>query len=154
MATSRDGGEMSGATADRQDTPSGPWWTGLTRYHWFVLVVAALGWLFDCLDQQLFLLARAPAMADLLGPGQDPTEYSGYATAIFVLGWATGGLIFGSLGDRIGRARTMMITILVYSVCTGLSGFSRGFTDFAAYRFLTGLGVAGSSPSAWRWWPR
>jgi MFS family permease len=134
---------MSGATADRQDTPSGPWWAGLTRYHWFVLVVAALGWLFDCLDQQLFLLARAPAMADLLGPGQDPTEYGGYATAIFVLGWATGGLIFGSLGDRIGRARTMMITILVYSFCTGLSGFSRGFTDFAAYRFLTGLGVGG-----------
>ncbi len=70
----------------------GLWWKELNRYHWFVLIVAALGWLFDCLDQQLFLLARAPAMADLLKPGQDPNEYGGYATAIFVLGWATGGL--------------------------------------------------------------
>ena len=122
---------------------NGPWWKALNRYHWFVLIVAALGWLFDCLDQQLFLLARAPAMASLLAPGQNPTEYGGYATAIFVLGWATGGLIFGSLGDRIGRAKTMVITILIYSACTGLSAFSQGFVDFAFYRFLTGLGVGG-----------
>jgi MFS family permease len=121
----------------------GPWWKALNRYHWFVLIVAALGWLFDCLDQQLFLLARKPAMADLLQPGQDVNEYGGYATAIFVLGWATGGLIFGSLGDRIGRAKTMVITILIYSACTGLSAFSQGFLDFAFYRFLTGLGVGG-----------
>ena len=44
----------------------GPWYRGMTRYHWFVLVVAALGWLFDCLDQQLFTLARKPAMESLL----------------------------------------------------------------------------------------
>ncbi|MCA9082563.1 MAG: MFS transporter [Planctomycetaceae bacterium] len=115
----------------------------MNRYHWFVLAVSALGWLFDCLDQQLFLLARGTAMKDLLQEGQDINEYGGYATAIFVLGWATGGLIFGSLGDRIGRAKTMMITILVYSVCTGLSALSKGFWDFAFYRFITGLGVGG-----------
>ncbi|MFN7139706.1 MAG: MFS transporter, partial [Limisphaerales bacterium] len=120
-----------------------PWWKLLNKYHWFVLVVAALGWLFDCLDQQLFLLARVPAMRDLLAPGQDVNEYAGYATAIFVMGWATGGLIFGVLGDRIGRAKTMMITILIYSLCTGLSALSVGFWDFAFYRFITGLGVGG-----------
>lgn len=120
-----------------------PWWSLLNRYHWFVLVVAALGWLFDCLDQQLFLLARVPAMRDLLQPGQDVNEFSGYATAIFIMGWATGGLIFGVLGDRIGRAKTMMITILTYSLFTGLSAFSKGFWDFSLYRFLTGLGVGG-----------
>ena len=120
-----------------------PWWHGLTRYHWFVLVVAALGWLFDCLDQQLFLMARVPAMRDLLPPGKDVNEYAGYVTAIFILGWATGGLVFGVLGDRIGRAKTMMITILIYSLCTGLSALSKGFWDFAFYRFLTGLGVGG-----------
>jgi hypothetical protein len=43
-----------------------PWHRELNRYHWFVLIVAALGWLFDCLDQQLFILARQPAMHDLL----------------------------------------------------------------------------------------
>lgn len=128
------------------DTGALPWWKLLNRYHWFVLIVAALGWLFDCLDQQLFLLARIPAMRDLLPAGTSPADlnkYAGYSTAIFVLGWATGGLIFGVLGDRIGRAKTMMITILVYSLCTGLSALSKGFWDFAFYRFITGLGVGG-----------
>jgi len=126
-------------------TAAAPWWKLLTRYHWFVLIVAALGWLFDCLDQQLFNLARRPAMLELLGaskPG-DLDFYGGLATAIFLIGWATGGLTFGMLGDRIGRARTMMWTILIYSLCTGLSAFSVGFWDFAFYRFITGLGVGG-----------
>ncbi|MEW6306397.1 MAG: MFS transporter, partial [Verrucomicrobiota bacterium] len=122
---------------------SGRWWSELSNYHWFVLIVAALGWLFDCLDQQLFNLARVPAMKELLKPGQDPALYGGYATAIFLIGWATGGLTFGVLGDRIGRARTMMWTILIYSLCTGLSALSVGFWDFAFYRFITGLGVGG-----------
>ncbi|MCI0534846.1 MAG: MFS transporter [Verrucomicrobiales bacterium] len=124
-------------------TATSPWWKLLNRYHWFVLIVAALGWLFDCLDQQLFLLARVPAMKSLLQPGQNVAEYSGYATAIFLIGWATGGLTFGVLGDRIGRAKTMMLTILIYSLCTGLSALSKGFWDFAFYRFVTGLGVGG-----------
>jgi MFS family permease len=119
-----------------------PWWRLLNRYHWFVLIVAALGWLFDCLDQQLFTLSRGRAMAALV-PGEDPLKWGGYATSVFLIGWATGGLIFGMLGDRIGRAKTMMITILVYSICTGLSALSQSFWDFAAYRFLTGLGVGG-----------
>ena len=108
-----------------------------------LLIVAALGWLFDCLDQQLFNIARRPAMLDLLEEGQSVAEYSGYATAIFLIGWATGGLTFGVLGDRMGRAKTMMWTILIYSLCTGLSALSVGFWDFALYRFLTGLGVGG-----------
>lgn len=129
---------------------SQPWYRELTRYHWFVLLVAALGWLFDTMDQQLFNLARVPAMRELLaGAGGAAVsdavvvEYGGYATSIFLLGWATGGLAFGVLGDRIGRAKTMLWTILIYSLCTGLSAFSVGFWDFAFYRFLTGLGVGG-----------
>ena len=126
------------------------WYQELNRYHWFVLMVAALGWLFDCLDQQLFNLARVPAMRDLLAPSpgvKPPQEamdfYGPLATSIFLIGWATGGLFFGVLGDRIGRARTMVWTILLYSAFTGLSAFSVGFWDFAFYRFLTGLGVGG-----------
>jgi MFS family permease len=137
-----------------EPTPSaGPWWRELKPYHWFVLVVAALGWLFDTMDQQLFTLARMPAMRELVGAA-DPKEnskvtdarvnaYGGYATAIFLIGWASGGVAFGILGDRIGRARTMVLTILAYSLCTGLSALSVGFWDFAFYRFLTGLGVGG-----------
>jgi len=122
------------------------WWKELNGYHWFVLIVAALGWLFDCLDQQLFILARQPAMAELL-PGT-PTQatidsFGGYATSIFLMGWAIGGLIFGVMGDRVGRAKTMIVTILLYSAFTGLSALSKGFWDFALYRFLTGMGVGG-----------
>jgi MFS family permease len=120
-----------------------PWWRLLSKYHWFVFSMASLAWLFDCLDQQLFILARNNAMANLLPPGSDPGLYGGYATAIFVAGWATGGLIFGSVGDRIGRARTLTLTVLMYSVFTGLSALSRGWIDFAIYRFITGLGVGG-----------
>ncbi|HEY2250529.1 MAG TPA: MFS transporter, partial [Planctomycetaceae bacterium] len=136
-------------TAD--STPAiGPWYREMNGYHWFVLVVAALGWLFDCLDQQLFILARPAAMKDLLPKLDDPKAfqesvkiYGNYATSIFLVGWASGGLIFGVLGDRIGRAKTMLMTILIYSLCTGLSALSTGFWDFALYRFLTGLGVGG-----------
>jgi MFS family permease len=122
---------------------SQPWWKLLSRYHWFVFAMASLAWLFDCLDQQLFLLARGSAMKALLPPGADPKLYGGYATSIFVMGWATGGLIFGSVGDRIGRAKTLSLCVLIYSVCTGLSAFSKGWVDFATYRFVTGLGVGG-----------
>lgn len=127
-------------------SPDVPWWRMLSRYHWFVLIVAALGWLFDCLDQQLFTLARVPAMKDLLGlPASHPSvkSWGGWVTSVFLIGWATGGLIFGVLGDRIGRAKTMMITILMYSLCTGLSALSVSVWDFAFYRFITGLGVGG-----------
>ena len=121
-----------------------PWYKLLNRYHWYVLIVAALGWLFDAMDQQLFVLAASPALSDLTGLNiKDVGEYRGLATTIFIMGWATGGLIFGFFGDRFGRARTMIITILIYSLFTGLSGLSQSFTDFAIYRFLAGIGVGG-----------
>src|SRR5687768_2417756 len=140
------GFEETGAKLPDDPNDRRPWYKLLTRYHWFVLIVAALGWLFDCLDQQLFNLARNPAITELLGPTASRTqidEYGAYATSIFIVGWATGGLFFGILGDRIGRAKVMMLTILLYSFFTGLSALSFGFWDFAFYRFLTGLGVGG-----------
>src|SRR5256885_7124250 len=89
-----------------------PWWRLLNRYHWFVLLVAALGWLFDTMDQQLFNLARRPAMEALLKPGQDVNLYGGYATAVFLIGWGPGGLGFCVLGDRLRRAPAMGWAIL------------------------------------------
>ncbi|MCI0738924.1 MAG: MFS transporter [Gemmataceae bacterium] len=119
-----------------------PWYKTLNRYHWFVLFVSALGWLFDTMDQQLFNLARGPAIRELMG-AEYVQLYGAIATTIFMIGWATGGIIFGIMGDRYGRAKTMVITILIYSIFTGFSSFSVGFWDFAFYRFLTGLGVGG-----------
>ena len=103
--------------------PEGPWWKQLNRYHWFVFLVASLAWLFDCLDQQLFILARNSAITALSTAGTDPVlikKAGSTATAIFVAGWAMGGLIFGAVGDRIGRARTLTLTVLMYSLFTGL----------------------------------
>ncbi|MEY2727556.1 MAG: hypothetical protein RLZZ458_3423, partial [Planctomycetota bacterium] len=165
--------DLPPASPDSSSTSTGPWYRELTRYHWFVFVVAALGWLFDTMDQQLFTLARPLAMEDLIQLTPEETEsartvgaqpdeapaaaekrvndkltakraqYGGYATSFFLIGWATGGLFFGVLGDRWGRVRTMLVTILMYSFFTGLSALSRNFWDFSILRFLTGLGVGG-----------
>lgn len=120
-----------------------PWWRALTREHWFVFGVASLAWFFDCLDSQFFNLARDAAMDDLIGDKAKATIYAPYTTSVFLLGWAVGGLIFGALGDRYGRARILTITVLIYSVFTGLGAFSTSFFDFCVYRFLTGCGVGG-----------
>jgi MFS family permease len=62
---------------------------------------------------------------------------------VFLVGWAIGGLVLGALGDRYGRVRMLMVAILMYAVCTGLSAFSTGFWDFCFYRLVTGVGVGG-----------
>ena len=118
----------------------------VTPYHWLVVIIASAGWLFDCMDQRLFILARESAMTELLGPTTAAAvvkQYSGYATTAMILGWATGGIFFGMMSDRWGRVKTMMATLLVYSGFTGLSGFSTNWVDFTIYRFLVGLGVGG-----------
>jgi MFS family permease len=126
-----------------------PWYRQLTPYHWFVFVVASAAWFFDCLDQRLFTLARIPAMealvpaSDTAGLPRDVPALAKGVTAIFLIGWGIGGLVFGALGDRYGRAKMLTLTILLYSGFTGLTFFSRTYWDFAAYRFLTGLGVGG-----------
>ncbi|MEK0450330.1 MAG: hypothetical protein RL088_2598 [Verrucomicrobiota bacterium] len=129
-----------------QESNHQPWYKDLTGYHWFVFIVASLAWLFDCLDQQLFILARANAMKALHPEGtpQDVLNHAGgLATMWFMIGWATGGLVFGSIGDRIGRARTLAITVLIYSLFTGLSSFAKTPLQFDMFRLITGLGVGG-----------
>ena len=118
---------------------------GVTPYHWLVVIIASLGWLFDCMDQRLFVLARESALKELLQNDAaalaEIKKYIGYATTSMILGWATGGIIFGMMSDKMGRVKTMVATLLVYSGFTGLSGFSQGWVDFTVYRFLVGLGV-------------
>jgi MFS family permease len=124
--------------------PLNPSWRhGLSRYHWYVLAVASLAWLFDCLDQQIFNLSRDGAVEDLLGDKTRAIEFAPYTTSFFLIGWAVGGLIFGALGDRYGRARTLTLTILIYSVFTGLSAFVHSYAGFCVILLFTGLGVGG-----------
>ncbi len=120
---------------------------GVTPYHWLVVIIASCGWLFDCMDQRLFILARESALKELLAG--DPNAMAsikthiGYATTSMILGWATGGIIFGMMSDRIGRVKTMVATLLIYSGFTGLSGMATTWVDFTIYRFLVGLGIGG-----------
>jgi len=120
-----------------------PWWRSFNREHWFVFVIASLAWLFDCLDQQLFNLARDGAMESLVVSRERLSELGSYTTSFFLIGWAVGGLIFGALGDRFGRARILSLCVLLYSLCTGLSSFATSYGGFCVYRILTGLGVGG-----------
>src|SRR5215213_8400262 len=122
------------------------WTHELTGYHWFVFLVASAAWFFDCLDQRLFSLARIPALTALMPPDTEVgvVQATGKeVTAVFLVGWGIGGLIFGALGDRYGRARMLNVTVLIYSLFTGLTFFSQTYLDFAFFRFLTGLGVGG-----------
>ncbi|NUM56546.1 MAG: MFS transporter [Candidatus Hydrogenedentes bacterium] len=122
------------------------WTDGLTGYHWLVLVVVSLGWMFDTMDQWLYVAARQPALKDLVGPEGTPEQLKtlgGIVNGVFIFGWATGGFLFGMVGDKLGRTMTMAITVLVYAVFTGLSGLATNWEMFAFFRFLTGLGIGG-----------
>jgi MFS family permease len=133
-------------TSFAQAGPAVAWYRELSGYQWLVLTLAAFGWMFDCMDQQLFSIARRPAVQDLLGPGAtsaDVAEHAAYSTMILMIGWAIGGVACGILGDRIGRVKTMTLTILLFSVFTGLTYFARNIWEFNIYRLLCSLGVGG-----------
>ncbi|MFH0871641.1 MAG: MFS transporter [bacterium] len=119
---------------------------GVTAYHWLIVIVAACGWVFDVVDMRIFTLAREPALKELLGGGAADAvvkSWSGWATAVMMIGWATGGIIFGTMSDRWGRVKTMVLTLLAYSGFTGLCGLARTPQEFVIYRFLVGLGMGG-----------
>ncbi len=141
-----------------QAAPPLKWYQGLEKYCWIVLVISALGWLFDTMDQNLFNLVRKTSMEDLLLPKAERAALTGDAkirfndevqfkggivTAVFLLGWAAGGFIFGILGDRLGRTKTMIVTILIYAIFTGSSGLVGDWHLYAFARFMTGVGVGG-----------
>ena len=121
------------------------WYSELTPYQWRVLVCACLGWALDIMDGYLYAIILFPAMSDLLGTAESAVIglYGGVVLSIFMIGWALGGLIFGPIADRYGRAKTMAITILIYASFTGLCGIAESWQELAVYRFLTGLGIGG-----------
>src|SRR5262249_19522669 len=117
----------------------------ITRYQWVVLVIASLGWVFDVFEGQVFVATEKEAMPELLGgaSAQNVDLHTNLALGAFLLGGAAGGVLFGTLSDRIGRQKTLSLTILVYAVFTCLSAFSRTWWQMALFRFLVALGVGG-----------
>ncbi len=112
---------------------------------WLALTAALLGWMFDGLEMGLFPLVARPAISDLLGTADDGLigRWFGVATACFLVGAATGGVLFGWLGDRLGRVRAMTLSVLTYSVFSGLCGLANSPEQIAILRFMSALGMGG-----------
>jgi MFS family permease len=125
---------------------AGTWYQGITRYQWLILAIASAGWIFDVYEGQIFNITRAQLLADILNvSGSDPAihRYGDLFLGIFLLGGTVGGLLFGSLADRIGRRPTMILTILMYSIFSGLTYFAQDLWHVAVLRFLVAMGVGG-----------
>jgi MFS family permease len=132
-------------------SPGVPFFEKVTFYHWMVVLLAALGWLFDCTGQRIFVLSRQPALRELLGGAASDAEvlrWGTMATTIMIIGWATGGILFGVFSDRYGRVKAMVVTLLAYTIFSGLCGFARTGMEFLIYRLLFGIGVGGMFGSA------
>lgn len=120
--------------------------TPTVRGRYLALLAALLGWMFDGMEMGLFPLVGKDALRDLLSTQttQDAIDrWFGIITACFLVGAATGGVIFGWLGDKIGRVRAMTASILLYSLCSGLSAASSSPAQLAVLRFLGALGMGG-----------
>lgn len=117
----------------------------LSRGAWLALTAALLGWMFDGAEMGVFSLVGRQAILDLIGPGQDKevARWLGLITGLFLVGAATGGVLFGWLGDRIGRVKAMTISVLTYAVFTSLCGTVTSPMQLGVLRFIASLGMGG-----------
>ncbi len=123
---------------------------GLTRYQWLVLFAAWLGWGFDVFDGLLFNFVAPICVPDLLGlkPGAPGTKeqtlfWTAMLTSLLLLGWALGGILFGKITDRLGRTRTLLVTMLTYALATAACAFAPNLATLAVFRFVASLGIGG-----------
>ncbi|MFZ4766320.1 MAG: MFS transporter [Roseimicrobium sp.] len=109
------------------------------------LIAAFLGWLFDGFEMGLFPLIGKPALQDLLPGASDVVQGQWFTViiAVFLVGAATGGVLFGWLGDKLGRVKAMTLAIFTYAIFTGLCGFVTEAWQFAVLRFIASLGMGG-----------
>jgi MFS family permease len=123
---------------------------GLTRYQWLVLFAAWLGWGFDVFDGLLFNYVAPICVPNLLGlkPG-DPSMrahtlfWTGLLTSVLLFGWALGGILFGKITDRLGRTRTLLLTMLTYALATAACAFAPNLLVLGVFRFIASLGIGG-----------
>jgi MFS family permease len=136
---------MAKSSSAVESTDSGPWYAGITRYQWLVLVIAAAGWAFDQYESQVFTLTKDSVLRQV---GQivneaDVNSWTDYLYAIFLIGSATGGLLAGTFADRFGRKPLMIVTILFYSLSAGLMYFAANMWQVCVLRFLVAMGIGG-----------
>jgi MFS family permease len=123
---------------------------GLTRYQWTVLFAAWLGWGFDIFDGLLFNYVAPNCVPTLLGiPIGTPEArhatlfWTGVMTATLLVGWAAGGVLFGWVADRVGRTRTLLITMLLYGLGTAACAAADSIWMLLAFRIVAALGIGG-----------
>jgi len=122
------------------------WYAGITGYQWLVLLVASAGWIFDIYENQIFVLTRTTMLSDLLnqpGNSSDVKYYSDSINSVFLVGGAVGGVLFGAIADRFGRTRSMILSILVYSIFTALTAAAQSVWHVAVLRFFVAMGTGG-----------
>lgn len=124
---------------DTRVTPAATTATAARR----AMVSAWIGWMFDGYENYAFVLVMPIAMRQLVPPDQldRVALYSGAILAATLVGWATGGVIFGIVSDYLGRKRVLMLSILWYSIFSGLTFFAPSYQILMLCRFLTGLGL-------------
>ena len=123
---------------------------GFTRYQWLVLLAAWLGWGFDVFDGLLFNYVAPNCVPTLLGltigspeAKQATLLWTGILTSVLLLGWAAGGVLFGRIGDRIGRTKTLLITMVLYAVGTAACAFAPNIWVLGLFRIVSALGIGG-----------
>ena len=125
---------------------SARWYHEVTRYQWTVLTIASLGWVFDAFEGQLYNITRADMLPQLLQVAPDAPavrQWGERLLGVFLLGGTFGGWLFSSLADRWGRRPVMGLTILFYSIFSGLTAFADSIEQVGALRFLVAMGVGG-----------
>jgi len=122
------------------------WYAKVTRYQWLVLTVASLGWVFDAFEGQLYNITRGDMLPDILKVAPDDPLVKAWGErflGIFLIGGTLGGWLFSSMADRIGRNPVLALTILFYSIFSGLTYFATEAWHIGALRFLVAMGVGG-----------
>ncbi len=135
---------------DQVDIPARRLFLDMNGYQWTVLFAAWLGWGFDIFDGLLFNYVAPNCVPTLLGLAIGSAEakaatlqWTGILTSILLLGWAAGGIIFGKVADRIGRSRTLLLTIILYSIGTTACAFAPNIWVLILCRVVSSLGIGG-----------
>jgi len=129
----------STSTSPSSDAGNKRWWQGATQQQWGTFRSAYLGWALDIMDLMLFAMVIKHVSADL---GFDKSD-AGMVMSATLLATAAGGLLFGFLADRMGRAKSMILSIICYSIGTALCGLSDTLGQLMLFRIIVGLGVGG-----------
>jgi MFS family permease len=114
-----------------------PW----SRFHWLVVVALGATWILDGLEVTL-VGSLSSAIADPRSLALSETDV-GLTASAYLAGAILGALIFGQLTDSFGRKRLFLVTLALYIAAALATGLSWNFASFAAFRFLTGMGIGG-----------